>query len=167
MALIARLERFVALPVFTVSVLTLTPITVLASQPPTPSAVKIPLSSAAEAVSAAIKAGLDPAAALVEPSAAATEGALPGQPSIAHRLYDHGEQAFFRADFSKSRAMYLAATQVAPTWHSPYFRLGLVALNENDVPQAVDYLQRVIRLAPDSPEAVYAAQLLPPLLSDR
>ena len=72
----------------------------------------------------------------------------------------------FGGDFSKSRTWYLDATRADPDWHTPFFRLALVALNENQLPLAKEYFHRVIRLAPDSPEAVHAAELLP-LLPDR
>ena len=96
-----------------------------------------------------------------------TLDASPVAPSVAEsrrsdreRLYTEGEEAFARGDMARARAAYLRASEFGEPWAPPLFRLGLIALNDGDIPGALEHFEEVVRLAPDSPEGAQAAQVL-------
>jgi TolA-binding protein len=75
-------------------------------------------------------------------------------------LYNLGEVAFQDGNVDAAEGWYEQSAAADPSWESPVFKLGLVALNRGDIAGAKALFQKVVGLAPDSPDGVQAAATL-------
>ena len=75
-------------------------------------------------------------------------------------LYNQGEQAFARGAIEEASGWYDKAISVDGNWELPLFKRALVALNLGDIATAKEYFQRVVDVAPDSPEGAQAQATL-------
>ncbi len=80
-----------------------------------------------------------------------------GNPVLA---YNMGEAYFHQGQAEKASAALQRAIALRPTFHEAYLQLGLVAINQRDLEAARQHLMKVIELAPDSPDAETARQIL-------
>ena len=83
-----------------------------------------------------------------------------GEVSDPTLCYNMGEIYFRNANSEKAAEAYGKATELDPSFHEAYYKLGLVAIGENDMETARQHLRKVIELAPDSQEATLARQML-------
>jgi tetratricopeptide (TPR) repeat protein len=83
-----------------------------------------------------------------------------GEVSDPMLCYNMGEIYFRNANSEKAAEAYGKATELDPSFHEAYYKLGLVAIGENDMETARQHLRKVIELAPDSQEATLAQQML-------
>ena len=75
-------------------------------------------------------------------------------------LYNLGELEFAKGDVAAAAGWYEKASAADRTWELPFFKLGLVALNQGDMDTAKEHFQKVVELAPDSESGVTAAATL-------
>ena len=71
-----------------------------------------------------------------------------------------GEVYFVNGIPEKAAECYGKATRLDPSFREAFYKLALVAVGQNDPDTARPHLEKVIELAPDSPEAGMARQLL-------
>lgn len=91
---------------------------------------------------------------------AADDLAAVGGDASREDLYNLGEVAFQQGDTDAAAGWYEKSAAADPSWESPVFKLGMVALNRGDIEGAKVFFQKVIELAPDSPEGAQAAATL-------
>ena len=71
-----------------------------------------------------------------------------------------GEVAFQKGNVDDAAGWYKKSAAADPSWESPVFKLGMVALNRGDIEGAKVLFQKVIDLAPDSEEGAQAKATL-------
>ncbi len=91
---------------------------------------------------------------------AADDLAAVGGDASREDLYNLGEVAFQQGNVDDAAGWYEKSAAADPTWESPVFKLGMVSLNRGDIDGAKVFFQKVIELAPDSPEGAQAAATL-------
>jgi tetratricopeptide (TPR) repeat protein len=75
-------------------------------------------------------------------------------------LYNLGEVAFQEGNVDAAAGWYEKSAAADPDWEPPVFKLGMVALNKGDIEGAKVLFQKVVDLAPDSPDGTQAAATL-------
>ena len=75
-------------------------------------------------------------------------------------LFNSGEAAFASGNTTEAADWYQKATAADPAWGKPLFKLALVSLNTGDTAAAVQYLEQVIAVDPNSEEGVQASALI-------
>jgi tetratricopeptide (TPR) repeat protein len=81
--------------------------------------------------------------------------------------YNMAEIYFANGLAEKAKRCYGKATELDPTFHEAFYKWALVAVSQNEPDKAIPHLKKVIELAPDSPEAAMAKQLLEQLGSTK
>ena len=91
---------------------------------------------------------------------AAQDLAATGGSASPEDLYNLGEVAFGEGNVDAAADWYEKAVAADPDWEPPVFKLALVALNRGDIEGAKVLFQKVIDLAPNSPEGAQAEATL-------
>ena len=91
---------------------------------------------------------------------AAQDLAATGGSASPEDLYNLGEVAFGEGNVAAAADWYEKAVAADPDWEPPVFKLALVALNRGDIEGAKVLFQKVVDLAPNSPEGAQAEATL-------
>ncbi|MCL4814140.1 MAG: tetratricopeptide repeat protein [Vicinamibacteraceae bacterium] len=75
-------------------------------------------------------------------------------------FYALGEVKFAKGRGEEATAWYMRASEADPTWARPHLRLGVVAVNRGDSATAIQHFERVLALAPETPDATQARAFL-------
>lgn len=75
-------------------------------------------------------------------------------------LFNSGEAAFASGNTDEAADWYQQAHTVDPAWGKPLFKLALVSLNTGDIAAAVQYLEQVVEVDPNSEEGAQATALI-------
>jgi tetratricopeptide (TPR) repeat protein len=94
-------------------------------------------------------------------AAEATLSAAAEQPGAGREVfYALGEVEFAKGRTEEATGWYQRASDADPAWPRPQLRLGVVAVNRGDAAAAIQHFERVVALAPDTPEATQARAFL-------
>jgi len=96
----------------------------------------------------------------LEAADAALTQAAEGPSPAREVFYDLGEVKFAKGQIDEAAKWYQKAADADATWALPVLKLSLVALNRGDTDSATVLAQKVVTIAPRSPEAVTAAALI-------
>ena len=91
---------------------------------------------------------------------AAQDLATTGGAASPEDLYNLGEVAFGEGNVDVAAEWYEKSVAADPEWEPPVFKLALVALNRGDIEGAKVLFQKVLDLAPNSPEGAQAQATL-------
>ncbi|MGB9907115.1 MAG: tetratricopeptide repeat protein [Candidatus Saccharicenans sp.] len=75
--------------------------------------------------------------------------------------FNVGEVFFTNQKLDEAERYFKMASGIKPDWPEPYLKLGYVALNKNDMPAAIEYFEKFLKLEPqDSPRVAMVQQIL-------
>ena len=63
-------------------------------------------------------------------------------------------------EYDKAEAAFLKVKELTPDYAPAYYQLGMIYVNQNKKPEAIENLERYIELAPDEPNADIARRIL-------
>jgi tetratricopeptide (TPR) repeat protein len=75
-------------------------------------------------------------------------------------FYNLGEVKFAKGETDEAMKWYQRAVDVDANWAKPYFKLGLGKLQKADMPGALEMMEKVIAVEPNSGEAAQAKALI-------
>jgi tetratricopeptide (TPR) repeat protein len=75
-------------------------------------------------------------------------------------FYSLGEVKFAKNEPDQASLYYQQAFDADPTWTRPLLKLGLVALNRGDKAGAIGFMEKVLVVDPDSPDATEARTVI-------
>lgn len=75
-------------------------------------------------------------------------------------FYSLGEVKFAKNEPDAASRYYQQAFDADPTWVRPLLKLGMVALNRGDKAGAIGYMEKVVAVDPQSPEATQARTVI-------
>jgi TolA-binding protein len=75
-------------------------------------------------------------------------------------FYSLGEVKFAKNEPDAASKYYQLAFDADPTWARPVYKLGMVALNRGDRAGAIGYMEKVLAVDPESPEAAQARTVI-------
>jgi Tfp pilus assembly protein PilF len=75
-------------------------------------------------------------------------------------FYNLGEVKFAKGETDAAMAAYQRAIDIDANWAKPYFKMGLGKLQKADMPGALQMMEKVIAVEPNSAEAGQAKALI-------
>ena len=75
-------------------------------------------------------------------------------------FYNLGEVKFAKGETDEAMKYYQRAIDIDANWAKPYFKMGLGRLQKADSPGAIQMMEKVIAVEPNSAEAVQAKALI-------
>ena len=75
-------------------------------------------------------------------------------------FYNLGEVKFAKGETDEAMTAYQRAIDVDATWGKPFFKLGLAKLQKADMAGAIEMMEKVIAVDPNSAEAAQAKALI-------
>jgi tetratricopeptide (TPR) repeat protein len=86
--------------------------------------------------------------------------ALEISPEDEAAAYNVGEIFFSNQKIDEAIVYFEMANRIKKDWPKPLYKLGIVYVNKGDLAKSLEYLNKTIQVAPDSPEAAQAKGMI-------